>query len=250
MSDDLVEIRGVDDVDDVTLENIWIAGQPIGSIINRIQNDISDNTKRIEMLEADQGGGVAVDTAAREQMVDIHVTLQDRKHGRDIDSKTAERAAVLFRQFIRKLDPDHDMTGVEHSNGRYKMFSKRAETVLSGENLMISNPSVAIGRAMAHVAENSEWKGEDLFRHKSSNGHSLSVHGETWEQYLTEISTAAGQGVAGMATDDPGNSGEEAPGHDEVDAELDRLTDHSANTVVSGSEDRVLVADGEGESDT
>ncbi len=203
----------------------------------------------LEAIEAEQGGGVAVDTASREAMVDIHVTLQDRKHDRDIDTKRRERGAVLFRQFIRKLDPDHDLTGVEYSNGRYKMFSKRAEEILAGENLMISNASVAIGRAMDAVAEHSDWKGEPMFRHETSNGHSLSVHGDTWEQYLTDISTAAGQGVAGMATDDPGNSGEDAVDTDAIDEEMDRLTSHSANTVVSGSEGSVLVADGQGDSD-
>lgn len=203
----------------------------------------------LEEIENSQGGGVNVDTASREAMVDIHVTLQDRKAGRDVDGNTKERAAVLFRQFIRDMDPDHSMTGVEYSNGRYKMMTKRAEEVLASENLLISNPSVAIGRAMDAVEENSEWQGETMFRHESKNGHSLSVHGETWESYLTEISSAAGHEVDVAHTDDPGNSGEGAVEIEEVESELDRLASHSANTVVSGSDDSVLAVNSEGGSD-
>jgi len=193
-----------------------------------------------QINDADHG----IDLAARSRMVDIHVVLQDLKHGRDCHPKADIRAARLMQPFVRELANGHEVTGIERSYGKLKLTSKHARRVLREHGLGTnSGMAVTVGRAMDAAVRGSEWGDEDrpLFHHASENGHVLSVEQDAWLAYLDEIAAAleADVTVPQQLADDP-NTGEDAA---DVDAELDALTaaqPESANTVVSTNNEGVL----------
>lgn len=78
-----VELRGVDDADDATLSDVWVAEQPIGNLLDSCRQTISTLETRQEELEAEN-----------EQLRDRIATLEGRvtpdPSSKDYDEKTRD----------------------------------------------------------------------------------------------------------------------------------------------------------------
>lgn len=228
--DELVEIRG--DPDDVSIEDIWIAGLPLGRLVKTNRGDLD------ELLEANSpDGGTDTQTQeARGRMCAIHRSLSDWKlHDADL-KPTEQRAAWLFRQFLRSAVDDGPTAHVEGSNERLKMTSDGAKKTCAeyGHDLV----SKQVGRAMTWLADNSTLPDDDaaLFEVDEGKPRTVSVNGQRFGAYLRGVGAAAdGDETMRTTADDAPVSAED------VDAELAELTaaqSKHTDTVVSKSNGR------------
>jgi TolA-binding protein len=239
---DILELRGVDDPDEATIHDIWLCGKPFGQMWQAQQERIDRLEDRVEELE--QGGEGRDDMGARKEMIDIHVVLQDLKHGRDNHPKADIRAARLLQPFIREIGERGALTGIERSHGKLKLKSNHARRILQEHNLGTnSGMTVTVGRAMDAAVRGSEYGDDDrpLFHHASDSSHVLSVDKDAWLGYLDEIAAAldADVTVPQQLADDP-ETGEDAAEADEELAALEAAEPERTNTVVSTNNEGVL----------
>lgn len=115
----LVEIRGVEKPSDADVSDIWIAGHPIGKMLDNTKRRSQKNRDRVEELEtADTGVSGADGIKARDAMLPLHLMYVDIRDGRgENHSANQRRAAKLFRRFIRKACDEPD-TRVSTAMGR------------------------------------------------------------------------------------------------------------------------------------
>lgn len=130
--DDLVEVRS-DDPENGTLEDVWIAGLPLGKILDKIEtktSGIGNLEERIAALEADQAGedvDQGDDRSPLAQLIDLpkekakEVLTENQarartvaQRARELGTKTKAGLVVKSRavkETLRDLgDSDHDET--------------------------------------------------------------------------------------------------------------------------------------------
>lgn len=188
--------------EDASIEDIWIAGHPLGMIAEKAKQRSKDALNS-------ENNSAAVSEATRSEAIEIHRRLFDWKHGAASDLEgqqgaSTRRAVRIFRQFIQFLRDDHDgLTLVEASNGRFKMGSKDARRVLEhNDDLNTSNPSTTIKRALWTLVDMSQHEECDcslshqathytcphrLFRFSNEDEYILSADQEAFVEYIRSV---------------------------------------------------------------
>jgi hypothetical protein len=122
VSDDILELRGVDDPDDATLEDVWIAGQPVGIILERQRDRIDELERKLEAVEdtavqADQkastamGAAKATDDGVRADGAPAKVDAA-RFAARDYlvkNALTSRTQSVTLSKITELVEPEHDI---------------------------------------------------------------------------------------------------------------------------------------------
>jgi len=247
----MFEIRGAENVEAADIEHIWLCGVPVGKMIQGAKTRSHKNKKR---LEQDTGGAnTGVSNAARSEMIEVHRQLVDWHEGAasDLDGSKL-RAVVYFRQFVRNLDDNRTMTGIESDYGKFKLKSDCARHILEDEDLLPdTNASMAKKRAMKKLVRMSTVEDcncsalnceHALFHFKNEQQYVLSVDQDDWLEYVTTVQRAIGGVDVDPNADDGGNSSEATVEDewDEIQSDSHEESDFTKNGG-SGSEEAVLV---------
>jgi hypothetical protein len=147
VSDDgLIELRGVDSLEDASLDDLWIAGQPLGKIIQGVDKRSKENRNRIKALEAGEVDASEIVQLGGEQLLPIQTWLLERRSGNSFKSKNKRRATYVWEAFYRQ--------GMDGRKYR-KLKSAQVKNILRDpDTLGISDPNPnTVKRVMEFVAK-------------------------------------------------------------------------------------------------
>lgn len=262
---DLVELRGVDDPADADVSDIWIAGHPVGKILDNLEGRTNTNTGRIEKLEdggADTSVSAAADPDARSELLPVHLMWIDVREGREDNLDANDRrAARLFRRFLRRGCGEAD-TGVSVGRGSFVLSSDRAKDILEAEDTMPkSGKAKTIQRVYQRAQSHSKRESCDcdslegcqhgLFDAEKKNGEwRLRVDRDAMTEYLHTVEDVlSGEVSEGTTSDDGVENTSEAPPEqpDEITEQLDAL-DQAKTAPDGGTADSVVSGNSEGAS--
>jgi len=222
----LLEIRSDDET--ATLEDIWIADQPLGLIVEKTNKRSKDNESELEAVEtAATDGGSQLRTLGdevRNRMLPIHKMWVDVRDDRaDQLGKNDKRAARLFGKFIRRAAGNPEPS-VDPSYNTYSMDSAAAADVLeNAEETKSAGSPMTVKRAMEAVERYSTVDGQpvvDFTKNKGKN--TLAVNKDRFNAIMQNVEAAI-QGQLDGDTDDVGDNPTEAPA-DEIAEELERVS--------------------------
>lgn len=147
-----IDIKTDGEVAEADMEDIWIAGYPIGKIIQKVDDLSWKNKRRLDDLESDEGASLSPQN--RTNLLPLHRMVVDLNTETNNLRDNEERAAHLFRRFIRQAAGEPGQN-VDASGQAYTMNTKQAEDTLHEEDLLdgISQASYSqiVGRAMRAV---------------------------------------------------------------------------------------------------
>lgn len=247
---ELIEIRGDSTAENATLEDIWIANQPIGLILSKADKRSKDAHSRIDELESESTRRMSADV--RSHLLPIHKMWIDILEGDTESIRVGQlRAARLFGQFIRKECGAQNL-GVTVDSGRLSMRSEAAkDTLLDDEEcdsdlLAVSSSSrrKTVLRAMKDVVSLARTEDCDcpdaqvcdhgLVQFTNVDGTAyLRIKRDEFQDYLGHVTDVVDGDVNESSADDADDAGEQpveatdgASKSDdlaEVDEELDRI---------------------------
>lgn len=156
VSDDgLVELRGAESVEDATIQDIWIAGQPLGKIVHRLRKDMKQVQSDVADLQAGEVDASDVVTVGGENLLPIQSWTLERRGGTEFNSKNKYRATFVWEEFYRQA-----MDGRKYR----KLKSAQVKNILrdpDGLDLTDPNPNT-VKRVMQFVAKGTgEGQGGD-----------------------------------------------------------------------------------------
>jgi hypothetical protein len=127
---DVVEIRGADSIENAALKDIWIAGEPVGILLDSVRKRVDGNSNAISDL-ANEDVSKGIDPEIRGKFIPLHEMAIDLRDGRmdRIPDQKARRAAELFHRMVLRMC-DEPQPGVERSLGRVKITSSSAQQIL------------------------------------------------------------------------------------------------------------------------
>lgn len=269
----LIEIKGADSAADADVSDIWIAGFPVGQILDNVESIAKSNRAKLDEMEtADTDVSGASDAGVRDELVPLHLMYIDVRDGRgDALNANQRRAAKLFRRFIRKACGERD-TRVSTGYGSYTLSSDVAIEILEHEDtLPTSGQSKTVKRvfdwAQRHTTaedcgcDSLRTCGHGLLKSDKRNGKRRLIADQgAFDDYLRSVQAAI-DGMDAPAADDavsPENGQVEAGSvqSDEIMDELDRLDSSTqangevADTVVSNHDETMSAPDDPPSEDT
>jgi hypothetical protein len=223
-----IEFRGAEDAAGASLEDIWIAGQPIGKLIHRNRERADSAHDRLD------NDGSAAPRHDRERMLPAHKMWLDVRAGDgDTIGDSQRRAAILFGQFHDRVVED-ETTEADPSGQKLTLSSGQAREVLedAGEfdSVKEASRSTITARIMREVqrltkvdgceCESIDDCGHGVVEFRNGRPHALAA---SKDRFARAMENAYGHDRAGDTTDDASEQDVEATG-DKVDEQLDRLT--------------------------
>ncbi|MFO8006899.1 MAG: hypothetical protein R6V05_04095 [Candidatus Brocadiia bacterium] len=223
----LLQIRSDDD-DSATLEDIWIANQPIGLILEKANKRSKDNKKQLDGVEtAATDGGSQLRTLGEEvrnRMLPIHKMWVDVRDGRAEQlGKNDRRAARLFGKFIRRASGNPEPS-VDPSYNTYSMDSASAADVLeNAEDTKSAGTPMTVKRAMEAVERYSKVADEAVVEFTKNKGkNTLAVDKEKFNAIMHNVEAAIEGSLDGDTDDTGANPVEDTT--DEIGKEFNRLS--------------------------
>ncbi|PSQ51597.1 hypothetical protein BRD20_10080 [Halobacteriales archaeon SW_8_65_20] len=148
MSDDVeIELRGADSVEDATLQDIWVADQPLGKIIERQRKRIDELESKIEAVEetavdANKTAETALGTAG---MTDTGIRADGNPSKVEIVRQTARdhlvknglkhnEQSLTLTKLMDMCEPEHDVA-YQTAKDAAKTLATRWEGLALGENV-------------------------------------------------------------------------------------------------------------------
>lgn len=190
----LLEIRS--DGETAGMEDIWIAGQPIGLVAAKANARSKENKKELDAVEATATDGGSrlrdLDEQVRERMLPIHQMWVDVSDGNgDHLGKTDRRAAVLFGKFVRRAG-GQSVPSVDPSYNTYSMDSTRASDVLvefEGDETV--GHAMSVRRAMEAVEQYSQVDGDAVIKFNKNKGtNTLAVDKDQFNAIMSNFESA------------------------------------------------------------
>lgn len=161
---DLIEVKGVEDPADANLTDIWIAGAPMGKILQNTKTRALENESRLDDVEETSEVNSSVNQGmpedVRDKLLPIHKMWIDVREGDEQGLPSAEvrRGARLFGRFIKKATGEPNV-GVTVDRHNYTMSTQSATEVLREEddlNVAKSSEPMTVKRAMEAVQRMSK----------------------------------------------------------------------------------------------
>ena len=235
--EDRIELRG----EDKKMENLWIHGLPVGMMLENRKSKVKDLEGRVEDIEkgeVDPGEVVAnssagVDPSDLLPLHNMYLSAQNLDADEHDLSKNQEIAARLF-PYLGQYAYTNE--------GRMFLPSTKVKDILEREiatpelckRLDVEDPNAnTVRRAMKFVGK----FGKDMMEFDDSEKtNRIVIDREAWKEYtkeVTEIASSTDDSTVNSA-DDPVNAENTAEDAvDEVDNELEMLTNDSDYGVVS-----------------
>lgn len=254
---ELIELRGADSPDEATLEDIWIAGLPVGMILDNARKQSKKNAKKLS--EASNGSVSAKGHKNREHLNPLHKMWIDVRDGVDDSPSNASvrRAAVVFHEILLKAT-GNSRAAVSVTPERYLVKATDAkQPILEHDDSVESLSSQQVKRAFeqAQMLTRDDCDCDEL--HNCEHGlvvarfeddpNTLTADREAVLNYLERLDQLDGASVGGA--DDSGETDEDtADARAEADDALARLDEAQSNAGVSAVDatalDRDAAADG------
>lgn len=228
---DVIELRGADSAADASLEDIWIAGQPIGRLIqgNRERADSAH-----ERLDSDETAGPQ---ANRERMLPAHKMWLDVRNGDgDAIGDTQRRAATLFGQFHDRV-VESENTEADPSGQKWTLSSGQAREVLEDadefDGVKEASRSTITARIMREVqrltkiedceCESIDDCGHGVVEFRPGRPHVLAAGKERFRVAMENAYQHEQAGAGDVDATDDASEQDVEDGGDEVEDKLDRL---------------------------
>ncbi len=150
--EDLVEVRGVESVDEASMKDVWVADQPVGRLVNNADKRSRKAIDRIEELEAGEVDvGDLIDAGAVDSNLSIQTKLAERRagqlHERGND-KNLYRATYVWEAFHEHATRDR---------GRFKVTSKQVQRILEKtEGESFPTDRMTVQRVMKQLAKHTD----------------------------------------------------------------------------------------------
>lgn len=254
---ELVELRGADSPDEAGLKDIWIAGIPVGMILDDARTEAKQNSK--ELSELANGGVSEKGHEHREHLLPLHKMWLDVRDGVDdsISNASVRRAAVVFHEILMKATGE-SRAAVSATRERYLVEAADAkQPILEHDETVDSLSSQQVKRAFqqAQILTRGDCDCDELHECEhgllvarfGGNSNTLTADREDVLEYVRELDDLGGDEPA--TTDDPGETGEDlADARADADDAVGRLDQARSNAGVSSSEatalDHEAAADG------
>lgn len=185
--EDLVELRGIDGPEEAGLEHIWIAGHPVGKLVDRNNVARKKLEKRLDRLEAGEIDPQNLGFGDVEGQLPIQTRTAERKAGQlqeEGNEKNLYRATFVWTEF-----PEHS----HRESGLIKLPSEQVRNILDEYDLPTDNMTKI--RVMKTLARHTDRDGEkddpaaesNLVRFQNRKGTSVLVADrDEWEQFFGE----------------------------------------------------------------
>lgn len=141
---DAIEFRNDGQPSEAALQDVWVAGVPLGIIADKANERSKDNASRVDALERGEVDTAAVGTGQSDDLP-IQRMRADVKAGRDDLDRAHVRATEIWARFLDDADP---------SQGTYTLSSAKVKRIFTEEGYP-SHPE-ARKRAMQALAGASD----------------------------------------------------------------------------------------------
>ena len=178
----LIEVRSEDE--NPTLEDVWIAGQPLGKIVEGNRERASAAEEKAEQAAAGANGGGETD----ENALPIQQVTKIWKVGGNINARKTEHAAAVWSDFMDRSE-----------NGRevYYLPTDKVEQILR-EHFRSDDRHIGVGkhieRATVHRAMDAleDLGGEMIHSSIIRNGRrALMINKEEWQNFYDALASVS-----------------------------------------------------------
>lgn len=233
----VIQIPDDKDPEEVGLEELTIAGHPIGRIISNVERSAKRANNRIDEVVEGDATSAQLSEDVRDQMLPIHEMWTDVRNGNleRLPNASARRGARLFGAIIQKASGQSSV-GVDATYGVYKITSSPARDILEdADDMTDTGKSMTVKRAMKAVQKFSKTDDCDcssmetcdhgLVEWHSGSPNTLVSQKEQFNTAMENVQTAI-EGT--IATESPvesvgSDTDSEDPGVSKAEEQLDAL---------------------------